>query len=74
MAKITLNPERQSVADINTALRKLKRQVETDGTLKDIQKHREYIKPSITRKLKAAAAKARWRREQAKNKLPDKQY
>ena len=74
MAKISLNPDRQSASDINTALRKLKRQVEADGTLKDIQKHREYVKPSITRKLKAAAAKARWRREQSKNKLPDKLF
>ncbi len=74
MAKVTLNPDRQSVSDINTALRKLKRQVEADGTLKDIQKHREYIKPSITRKLKAAAAKSRWRREQRKNVLPEKLF
>lgn len=74
MAKISLNPDRQSPADINNALRKLKRQVETDGTLKDIQKHREYIKPSINRKLKAAAAKSRWRREQSKNTLPDKLF
>lgn len=74
MAKIFLNPDRQSVSDINTALRKLKRQVEADGTLKDIQKHSEYVKPSVTRKLKKAAAKARWRREQSKNTLPEKLF
>jgi small subunit ribosomal protein S21 len=74
MAKITLNPDRQTQRDVDMALRKLKRQVESDGTLDDIRKHSEYVKPSVTRKLKAAAAKARLRREQRKNTLPDKQF
>lgn len=74
MAKILLNPDRQTQRDVDIALRKLKRQVEDDGTLKDIQKHTAYVKPTTQRKMKAAAAKSRHRREQAKNKLPDKQF
>jgi ribosomal protein S21 len=74
MARINLHPERQTSRDIDNALRKFKRAVEDDGTLKDIQDKREFIKPSIQNKLKRAAAKARWRRELSKQKLPQKQY
>lgn len=74
MAKVNLHPERQTLRDIDNALRKFKRAVEADGTLKDLQDKREFIKPSIKRKLKKAAAKARWRREQSKQQLPQKLF
>lgn len=74
MAKVTMNPDRQTQRDVDMALRKLKRAVEEDGTLDAIKDKQQYTKPSIVRKLKAAAAKARWRREQSKNKLPEKQF
>jgi small subunit ribosomal protein S21 len=74
MATVNLHPERQTLRDIDNALRRFKRAVEADGTLKDLQDKREFIKPSIQTKLKKAAAKARWRRELAKHKLPEKQY
>lgn len=74
MAKIFIHPDRQTQRDVEIALRKLKRAVEADGTLKELQERREYVKPSVSRKLKKAAARARWRREQAKNTLPDKQF
>lgn len=74
MAKVTLHPERQTLRDIDNALRKFKRAVERDGTLDDLREKSEYTKPSVTKKLKKAAAKARWRREQAKHKLPEKLF
>ena len=74
MATVTLNPDRQTSKDVDIALRKLRRAVEDDGTLKDVQAKREYTKPSVVRKLKAAAAKSRWRRQQSNNKLPEKQF
>ena len=74
MAKVFLHPDRQTQRDIDIALRKFKKAVEDDGTLKELQLRREYTKPSIQRKLKKAAAKARWRREQNKGLLPQKQF
>lgn len=74
MAKVKLNPEKQTLRDVEIALSKFKRSVEADGTLKTLQEKQQYTKPSVERKLKKAAAKARWRREIAKNTLPAKQY
>ena len=74
MAKITLHPDRQSARDIDIALRKFKRAVEADGTMDALRDKQQYTKPSIRRKLALAAAKGRLRREQAKHKLPDKQF
>ncbi len=74
MAKVILHPDRQTQKDVEIALRKFKRAVEADKTLDTLREKQQYTKPSIRRKLKASAARARWRREQAKNTLPDKQF
>ena len=60
--------------DINRALRKFKNKVEDAGTLKDLKDRECYEKPSITRKKKAAAAKARWRKTLQNEQLPPKQF
>ena len=40
MTKVFLHPDRQTQRDVENALRKLKKAVETDGTLKELQKRR----------------------------------
>jgi small subunit ribosomal protein S21 len=74
MPTVTLRDDRQEARDIDVALRKLKKVVERSGTLKTLQEKSAYEKPTTKRKRKAAAAVSRHRREQAKNKLPEKQY
>ena len=75
MPKVFLKEDRQYDArEVDIALRKLKKTVERLGTLKTVQEKTAYEKPTSKRKRKAAAAVSRHRREQAKNKLPDKQY
>lgn len=74
MPTVVLNPERQSQKDIEIALRKLKKKVEAGGVLKKLHEKSFYEKPTTMRKRKAGAAVARFRREQAKQKLPPKMY
>jgi small subunit ribosomal protein S21 len=74
MPSVDLRDDRQEARDIDIALRKLKKTVERLGTLKKLQEKTAYEKPTTKRKRKAAAAVARHRRDQAKSKLPEKQY
>lgn len=74
MPKVFLNDERQSPKDIEIALRKLKKKVETCDILRKLHEKSAYEKPTTKRKRKAGAAVARWRRELAKQKLPPKMY
>ena len=74
MPKVFLNPERQSIKDVEVALRKLKKKVESCGVLKTLEERRQYERPGIKRNRKRAAAIARWRREKSKEELPPKQY
>jgi small subunit ribosomal protein S21 len=74
MPTITLKDERQSPHDIDIALRKLRKLVDTLGILKDAREKEAYEKPTTKRKRKAAAAIARHKRAQAAGTLPEKQY
>lgn len=74
MPKIDLNPERQSIKDIEVALRKLKKKVEAGGVLKKLHELEAYERPGIKRNRKRSAAIMRWKREQDKTKLPPKLY
>lgn len=74
MPKVFLNPERQHPKDIEIALRKLKKKVESGGVLKTLHEKSQYERPGVKRNRKRAAAIMRWRRELAKQELPPKLY
>jgi ribosomal protein S21 len=53
--------------DVNSALRKLKKILETDNRQKDLAKHEFYEKSSVKRKRSRDQAKKRTKREQLQN-------
>ena len=50
--------------DVNGALRRLRRILETDNRQKDLAKHEYYEKPSVKRKRERAAAVKRQQKQQ----------
>jgi ribosomal protein S21 len=60
--------------NIDKALRKLKKKVNNSGILLEVRARQEYVKPSTDRKLAKGAAKSRWRKQIAREKLPPKFY
>lgn len=46
--------------DINRALRKLKKHMQSERVLQELQKHAYYEKPSAQRKARKAKARKRW--------------
>lgn len=60
--------------NVDQALRKFKKRVNDSGLLKDLQAKEAYEKPSITRKVKAKAARNRWRRKLSSDTVPKKLY
>jgi len=60
--------------NVDQALRKFKKRVIDSGLLKDLQAREAYEKPSITRKIKAKAARNRWRRKLSSDTIPKKLY
>jgi small subunit ribosomal protein S21 len=60
--------------NVDQALRKFKKRVNDSGLLKDLQAREAYEKPSITRKIKAKAARNRWRRKLSSDTVPKKLY
>jgi|TARA_R110000803_G_scaffold152546_1_gene217609 small subunit ribosomal protein S21 len=50
--------------DVNKALRRLKKKIESDGLFNEIRERQHYTKPSEKRKIAKAAAKARWKRKE----------
>jgi small subunit ribosomal protein S21 len=60
--------------NVDRALRKFKKKVQTSGILDDVRKREHYVKPTTARKLKASAAKNRWRKKLAEQSLPKKLY
>jgi small subunit ribosomal protein S21 len=61
-------------ANINVALRKLKKKVEEGGTLLEVLANQHYEKPTTERKRKKGAARARWLKKIRDNELPKKLY
>ena len=60
--------------NVEKALRKFKKKIQTSGILNDLREHEHYIKPTTERKLKKSAAKARWRKQLRDQQLPRKPY
>jgi len=60
--------------NVDKALRKFKKKIQESGLLDDLRNREHYIKPTTARKLKASAAKQRWRKKLADQQLPKKQF
>ncbi len=60
--------------NVDRALRKLKKKIQAAGLMEELQQREHYIKPTTARKLKAGAARARWRKKLREQELPKKLY
>jgi small subunit ribosomal protein S21 len=60
--------------NVEKALRKLKKKIQEDRLLINLREREQYTKPTTQRKLKANAAKNRWRKYLASQKLPPKNH
>jgi small subunit ribosomal protein S21 len=60
--------------NVEQALRKFKKKIQDSGLLQEVRDRGEYIKPTIVRKKKAAAAKQRWKKKLQSQRLPEKLY
>ena len=55
-------------------LRKFKKKVDESGIIESVKKKEAYEKPSIARKRRAGAARARWLKKLKDQQLPKKMY
>ena len=60
--------------NVEKALRKFKKKIQTSKILDDLRDRECYVKPTTERKLKKSAAKARWRKQLRDQQLPKKLY
>ncbi len=60
--------------NVEKALRKLKKKVQEDRLLINLREREQYTKPTTQRKLKANAARNRWRKYLASQTLPPKNH
>ena len=60
--------------NVEQAIRKLKKRIQDSGLLQEVRDREAYEKPTTKKKRKAAAAKNRWKKKLASQKLPAKLY
>jgi small subunit ribosomal protein S21 len=60
--------------NVEQAMRKFKKKMQDSGLLQDLRDREAYIKPTVLRKRKKAAAKMRWKKKLQSQQLPDKLY
>lgn len=60
--------------NIERALRKFKKKVQSSNVLQDLRRTEGYIKPTQRRKLKASAARNRWQRQIQARQIPPRMY
>jgi len=60
--------------NIEKALRKFKKKVQDSGLLLELRERETYEKPTTRRKRKKGAARNRWQKELARQKLPPKLF
>jgi small subunit ribosomal protein S21 len=60
--------------NVDRALRKFKKKIAASGMLNDLRDREHYIKPTTQRKLRASAAKQRWRKKLREQELPRKMF
>lgn len=56
------------------AIRKFKKKVQASGIMMELRKRECYTKPTTRRKMKANAARNRWRKYLTSQKLPFKDF
>lgn len=60
--------------NVERALRKFKKKIQTSGILNDLRAKEFFEKPTTERKRKKSAAKNRWEKKLAEQALPKKLY
>jgi small subunit ribosomal protein S21 len=60
--------------NVDKALRKFKKKIMETGLLNELRDREFYTKPTTARKLRASAAKNRWKKKLASQELPKKLY
>ena len=60
--------------NVDKALRKFKKKIQTSGILDDIRAREFYEKPTTERKRKKSAAANRWHKKIREQSLPKKMY
>jgi len=60
--------------NVEQAIRKLKKRMQDTGLLQELRDREAYEKPTTKKKRKASAAKNRWKKKLASQRLPDKLY
>ena len=60
--------------NVDKALRKFKKKIQTSGILDDIRAREFYEKPTTERKRKKTAAATRWQKKIREQSLPKKMY
>lgn len=60
--------------NVDRALRKFKKKIQTSGILNDVRDREHYVKPTTAKKLKQSAAKNRWRKYLESQQLPRRLY
>lgn len=60
--------------NVEKALRKFKKKMQSSRVLDDLRLKEHYIKPTTQRKIKKSAAKNRWRKQLADQALPKNLY
>lgn len=60
--------------NVERALRKFKKKIQSSGILDDVRANEFYEKPTTVKKRKRSAAANRWRKKLAEQALPKKLY
>lgn len=60
--------------NVEKALRKFKKKIQTSGLLLELRERETYTKPTARRKLKKSQAKNRWQKHLRSQQLPPRQY
>lgn len=72
--RVTGNTVEVHDGNFEKAMRKWKKKVQTSGVLLELRERECYIKPTTRRKIKAGAARSRWRKYLKSQVLPDKNH
>lgn len=73
---VTLRGRSVIVGDmpVNLALKKFKQRVDDSGVLEEVKRRMTYEKPTIVKKRRKAAARARWQKKLRDQQLPKIDY